>query len=158
MRVMTFLVGLAIWLMTAVTPVTAQTVQNNGGLEFGKIAAGAGGASVTISPTGTRTAIGAILISGGTTQAATFTVTGTPLAGYEVTFGTPTPLAGPNSSGMELSGFTTSLPLVNDVYQGTLDGDGTASFQVGATIAVGATQTPGPYVNGSIPVTVNYSP
>lgn len=157
MCVMTFLVGIMAWLIMVATPVTAQTVQNTGGLEFGKIAAGAGGASVTISPTGTRSAIGAILITGGTIQAATFAVTGTPLAGYEVTFGTQTPLAGPNSS-MALTGFTTSLPLVNDMYQGTLDGNGTASFLVGATIAVGASQMPGLYANGSIPITVNYSP
>jgi hypothetical protein len=64
---------------------------------------------------------------------------------------TPVSLFGPNSSAMTMTNFTSNL----GAAKGVVGGGGTASFLVGATLNVGASQVPGSYT-GSFSVTVSY--
>jgi hypothetical protein len=52
---------------------------------------------------------------------------------------------------MTMTNFTSNL----GAAKGTIGGGGTSSFLVGATLNVGASQTPGSY-SGSFSVTVSY--
>lgn len=151
-RVIAFRVAALLAAMAAASPAAAHLVPTQD-LSFGAFAAGAGG-TVTISPQGSRTATGdvTLLTSGQASQgtSASFDVSGTANATYQITLpadGTIT-LTGSNGGSMPVSSFASSPS-----GKGQLSSIGTQTLQVGATLGVGSSQTPGAY-SGSFNVTV----
>jgi len=121
-------------------------------LSFGNMSPTTAAGSVVISTAGARTATNVDLLTGGTTTAAAFNVTGDNSATFAITLPTSTTLTGPGPA-MAVSSF-------NHDEGGTpaLDGSGSAAFNIGATLAVdtSANQTAGAY-SGTYNVTVNYN-
>lgn len=140
---------------TIVTPIA---IANAGDLNFGNVAVQSVlGGTVILAADGTRTTGGAggvtLPASAGTVSAAHFDVTGT--ANYTYTITLPTTATTVTSAGniMTVDNFT-STP----TSDGTLDGSGAQTIDVGATLNVAAGQPAGEYTS-TIPfnVTVNYN-
>lgn len=133
--------------------VTAITVANTQPLSFGRFAAGMGG-SITMSPSGSRSASGGVvLISSAVGSAAQFTVSGDPNLIYSITLPPNGAVALKSASGqsMPLNNFTSSPS-----GTGQLTGQGRQTVSVGATLSVGAQQSAAGYT-GVIDVTVDYN-
>lgn len=139
--------------------VTAISISSNQDLLFGQIVSDTVGGAVTIGNDGTRTSTEPVLLSQSgslysTVQQAVFAITGEP--GYVYTITLP-------SSAVTLSGTGSTPPTMtvdtftsNPTSTGTLDATlGTSTLNVGATLHVGANQTPGLY-SGTFSVTVAY--
>lgn len=130
------------------------TVTNTQSLSFGKFVAGSGG-TVTISPSGFRSATGSVeLLNANGGSAAEFVVSDTdPLnasRSYTITLpadGTVTLTAG---SGTMAANTFTSDP--QDVGMLTA---GSQTVRVGATLSVQAAQAPGAY-SGTFSIIINY--
>lgn len=123
------------------------SISSTADLEFGKVAPTGTAGTVTVSPTGARSSIDVDLF-GGTVSAASFTVTGENNEAYALNLPTSTALTGPGAD-MTVDTFT------DDAGTTVLSG-GSDTFNVGATLHVGASQAPGNYA-GSFAVTVNYN-
>lgn len=137
---------------TIVSPIAiAQAADMN----FGNIAVSATGGTVVLSPAGVRTITGGVTLPAttGTVSAASFNVTGTGSYTYAITLpsGSIT-ITNPASVTMSVGSFT-STPSGT----GALDGAGTQTLTVGATLTVAAGQASGLYDGGSFDVTVNYN-
>jgi hypothetical protein len=135
---------------TIVTPIS---ISNPVALAFGIILPDAAGGTVAIdATTGTPTYAGGST-TGITTTAtnATFDVTGSADQAYSIELPADgdVVLSGPGAD-MAVSGFAADLGT-----SGTLDATGNQSFQVGATLTIGAAQAAGSYT-GSYDVTVTY--
>jgi hypothetical protein len=131
----------------------AIAIGNTRSLSFGSFVAGSGG-SVTMSPSGARSAAGGVtLVPSGAGTAAQFSITGDPGMTYSISL----PLDGEaelsNGAGqsMPLRAFTS-----DPSGTGVLDGGGSQTVSVGATLDVGASQATGAY-SGAFSVTVNYN-
>ncbi|MFY8086404.1 MAG: DUF4402 domain-containing protein [Rubrivivax sp.] len=124
-------------------------------LGFGSFVPDTSAATVVIAPQSTsfRSRTGNIsLLDSGAGAPSTVSVSGAPNMSFSVNLPTtPVSLFGPNSSAMTMTNFTSNL----GAAKGTVGGGGTASFLVGATLNVGASQVPGSYT-GSFSVTVSY--
>lgn len=138
------------------TVATALTITSATTLNFGTFVADTAAGTVVIAPQATafRSKTGNItLLDSGPGAPSTVAVSGAPSTTFSVNLPTSTvTLSGPNSSVMTISTFTSSLGTNN---KGTIGGGGTASFLVGGTLSVGASQVPGTY-SGSFSVTVTY--
>ncbi len=130
-------------------------------LSFGGIIAdGAAISDVKVFADGTATTYGTAKVSAitgtaGTVKPATFTVKGETGSTFAVTLpadGVVTIKETVTNQTMDVKGFTTNL---TDAAAATLTA-GTNTFNVGATLVVGANQTAGNYT-GSFSVTVNYN-
>ena len=153
------------WAQTTTTPAfsvsasatvaSTLSITSASALGFGSFVPDTAAATVVIAPQGTgfRSKTGNIsLLDSGAGAPSTVSVSGSPNMTFSVNLPTSSvTLTGPNSSVMTLSSFTSSL----GVAKGTIGGGGTASFLVGATLNVGASQTAGSYT-GSFSVTVSY--
>lgn len=129
---------------TVATPIS---ISEGTALSFGTFLADTTTSSVTVSATGTRThSAGATFLLGGTVNGATFNVTGEGTSSYSVSF-TDGTLTGAGDN-MAINTFTHNSG-------GALSG-GTDSFNVGATLDIGANQAAGAYT-GTYTVTVNYN-
>lgn len=119
-------------------------------LQFGRFAAATGG-TVAVSPNGTRTAGGGVILAGGSYAQAAFTVTGIATSNYSISL--------PANGAVALTGPGTNMAINNFVSSpstsGTLDALGQQTLNVGATLTVNANQTNGNY-SGSFDVIVNY--
>lgn len=124
-------------------------------LGFGSFVPDTTAATVVIAPQSAsfRSRTGNIsLLDSGAGAPSTVSVSGAPNMTFSVNLPTtPVTLSGPNASAMTMTNFTSNL----GAAKGTVGGGGTASFLVGATLNVGASQTPGSYT-GSFSVTVSY--
>lgn len=129
---------------TIATPIGIAASAN---LEFGSVVAGASAGTVTISTAGARSVTGVTEL-GGTLQAASFNVTGEGTSTYSISFSSGDTLTGPGTA-MSINTFT------NDAGATPALTGGTDSFNMGATLNVGASQTAGSY-SGSFTVTVDY--
>lgn len=135
------------------TSVLAISISNLQALAFGKFAAGSGG-TVTVSPSGARTATGGvILLSSGSGSAASFRVSGDPGLTYYIVLPANGVVALGNGTGqtMPVSDFTSS-----PAAAGQLDLSGVQTVSIGATLNVSAGQAAGNY-SGSFDVTVDYN-
>ena len=127
------------------------TIVNSQALSFGKFVAANG--TLTVSPGGTRSVSGAIvLLQSGPGQAAQFVVTGDPDAVYSVSL----PIDGTVSianggSSVPVNGFAS-----NPASTGVLPVSGTQILNVGARLDVTAGLTPGAY-SGTFSVVVDYN-
>lgn len=130
--------------------VVAVTLTSTADLVFGEIIAGGSAGSVTISPTGARTASGGVVLGRSSGAGpSTFTVTGEPDTSYGVTLPSSATLTG-SAGSMTVDGFT-SLP----AGSGALGPGGTDSLSVGATLHVGSSQAGGSY-SGTYFISVTY--
>jgi hypothetical protein len=124
-------------------------------MHFGSFAAGSGG-SIILSPEGSRTPVGGLVLvnpSGkALVSAAAFTVRGAKGLAYTISFGEgPYALTGPNSATMALGNFTYSP----SPSQLVLPNSGSQTVSVGATLSVLQSQAAGNY-SGTYIVTVQY--
>lgn len=145
--------GVLLFTAPVLAAVTAITAVNTQPLSFGRFAAGMGG-SITISPSGARSASGSVvLISSAVGAAAQFTVSGDANLIYSITLPPNGAAALKTSSGqtMSLTNFTSSPS-----GTGQLSGQGRQAVSVGATLNVGAQQPAGAYT-GVFDVTVDYN-
>ena len=127
------------------------TIGNTQALAFGKFASGSGG-TITVSPSGERTATGGVMLvssSGG--AAAGFSIAGDPNLTYAVTLPGSGAVSGSGGQTMSLSHFSSNL-----TSGGQLNASGQQTLSIGATLSVGANQTPDSY-SSSFVVFVDYN-
>ena len=130
--------------------ITHLSIENTQSLEFGNIVASSAGGTVTVATGETTVAYSGVAAPAGlegTIHSAKFTVTGDGSSKYSVLIEQETALTSGSGNPMNLSGFTHSS-------KGVLV-EGTETFEVGATLNVGAEQAAGTY-EGSFKVTVAY--
>ena len=124
-------------------------------MDFGTVAGGSFAGTVILDTVGGRTPTGdAQTLLAGPGTAASFQVSGQPSQVYALTYGIGT-LASPSGEQMNVTSFI-------DNSLGTLPGTGTETFQVGATLAIGVSQSAGTYTTtngGGAPysITINYN-
>jgi hypothetical protein len=132
----------------------AQSASATRALSFGKFVAQSGG-SVTVSPTGARSAAGSVLlIASGPGTSAAFQVSDPEPANSDRSFIISLP---PDGSVM-LTGPSGSMPVDQFTSEPSETGTlvaGARTIQVGATLGVGANQPAGSY-SGSFPLIINY--
>jgi hypothetical protein len=132
--------------------VTPLEIMKNVYLAFGNIAAGPTAGTVTIATDGSRSGMGGVTLieAGNANSAAQFSIIGYPSA----TFAISLPIS------IDLSNGTSTMAVDNFVSDlgsaSTLDANGEASLNLGATLNVNAGQEPGLYT-GSFDVTVAYN-
>ena len=132
---------------TVVAPIA---ISETASLAFGNVAPTGTEGTVVVDPTGSRSATNVDLL-GGTVSAASFTVSGSGTATYGVTLPTSATLTNDqDSTTMTVSTFTSDAGATP-----ALSG-GEDTFSVGATLAVGASQSAGTYT-GNYTVSVNYN-
>jgi hypothetical protein len=127
--------------------VQAIAVTENTQMAFGFIIPPAGAANVVLTPAGVPSGAG-FTFQGGAVGGK-FTAQGTATEPAVITFSTGDTLTGPGTP-MALDTFTTDAGASPVFAAGN-----TLTFNVGATLHVGASQLAGPY-NGTYTVTVNY--
>lgn len=127
----------------------AISLQNTGGLHFGRILPFGVRGNVTVHANGYTVATNSYMLDASAARAASWVVSGTPGAPYRVVLPTTLSVDNGNAS-MTLSWIFRSGPSTL-----TLDGSGAGAFTVGAVLDVGANQAPGTYL-GVLPVTVSY--
>lgn len=127
----------------------AISLQNTGGLHFGRILPYGRRGNVTVHANGYTLATNAYLLDASAARAASWTVSGTPGAPYRVVL--PATLTVDNGS----DSMTLSWIFRSGAATLALDGSGAGAFTVGAVLDVGANQAPGTYL-GVLPVTVGY--
>jgi hypothetical protein len=137
---------------TIVAPIAiSKTVDMN----FGNVASSAGAGTVVLTPAGTRSVTPGVTLPAtiGTVTAASFTVTGTANYTYSITLPSTATTITSGTDNMTVDTFTSS-----PTPTGTLNGVGTQTLTVGATLNVGVSQPAGIYVSGTpFDVTVNYN-
>ena len=135
------------------TIVKSISIEKNADLQFGKIIAASTAGQVQIQTDGSRTiAAGNVVLfnQGSDHQAAAFKTIGSPNATYSLSFPSSVSLTGPTGSDpMTIEGFVHSAT-------GTLSASGEETFNVGATLNVGANQAAGEYA-GTFSVTAAYN-
>ena len=138
------------------TIVKAISIDKVTDLQFGKIIAAPTAGQVAIQTNGSRTiAAGNVVLfnQGSDHQAASFKTMGTPGAGYSLV------LPADGSVSLTRTGGTETMTIEGFVHSatGTLDAaTGEETFNVGATLNVGANQAPGQYT-GTFTVTAAYN-
>jgi Domain of unknown function (DUF4402) len=129
-------------------------------LDFGKIFAGTTAGTVILAPTGVRTKTGGVTLVGNTQQVAVFAGQGSNNQNVDISMGANTiNLTGPGAPmqvrtwviGSTPTAILTTAPLRFRINSAT----GIFAFPLGATLAVGANQTPGTYT-GTYSVTLQY--
>jgi hypothetical protein len=130
------------------TILPAITVTENTQINFGKVAVDSSAQCVVISAAGAVTCPSQYTCTGSPTAGA-FTATGQASTAVTLSFSTGDTLTGPGTA-MGLGSFTNNAGGSPSIGAG-----GTLAFAVGASLAVGANQTPGSYT-GTYTVTVNY--
>lgn len=126
-------------------------ITRNVDLNFGQVVTSASSGTVVITPSGSRSATGgAMLGSGAAASAASFTVSGDPLATYAITL--------PSSTTLSSGGPTMTLETFTSTPSGTgsLSDMGSQTLTIGATLQVSAVQESGTYT-GSFSVRVDYN-
>lgn len=128
----------------------AITLTNETGLSFGTITPFGRAGSVTVSPQGATTGSSVFVASPGSPS--NWSVAGAPGAPYAVTL--------PSNGSVVVTSGANSMAVNNFTHGGgaspVLSASGTGSFNVGATLTVGANQPNGIYT-GTFTVTVAYN-
>ena len=132
----------------AITLLAPISISSSGDMDFGTMVTTGTAGTVTVTPAGARSSVNVDLF-GGTPAAASFDVTGASGANYSITL--------PSSATLSSGGNTMTIDTFTDDAGATptLSG-GSDTFNVGATLNVGATQAAGTY-SGTFSVTVNYN-
>jgi hypothetical protein len=137
---------------TVVAPIAITNVVNQVAtkLSFGQIAANSTAGHVNISATGVLSSpdVPTLIAPGSTGSVPTFTVTGSPGLAYTGTVASTVTLSG--------TGTDMTATLTKSGGNSNLDGTGKDTFTLSASLAVGASQTPGTYT-GSFATTAAYN-
>ena len=128
-------------------PIAITKTQN---LDFGDIISQTTGFTVIVTTAGTRSASNATAILTAVGKQATFSVTGQENQTFKVTLTASVSIKDGGVNSMSIEGFNHDLGTTP-----TLDEDGNATLNVGATLTVGAAQAAGAYT-GTFDVTVVY--
>ena len=120
-----------------------------GDMDFGTMTPTGTAGTVTVTPAGARSSVNVDLL-GGVPSAASFDVTGDGNANYSITL--------PSSTTLSSGGDTMTVDTFTDDAGASpiLPSGGSDTFNVGATLNVGATQVAGTY-SGTFAVTVHYN-
>ncbi len=133
------------------------TVTSDRNLSFGAIAPGTSAGDVVVNSAGTRTSCGVTASTGvclGTTTSARFNIAGSASRSVAITVPSSTfTLTNTTGTGAETMNLTA---LSSSAATATLSTTGTASFTMGGTLSVGASQVAGDY-EGTFTVTVQYN-
>ncbi len=124
------------------------TISKQADLSFGVIAPTGAPGTVTISTAGARTSSAVDLLSGGSTSAASFDIAGEGTSSYSITIPATATLTG--------SGDDMIATLSDDAPGSPALSGGAATVNIGAELAVGASQAAGAY-SGTFSVTVSYN-
>jgi len=132
------------------------TITETRSLHFGTMSVSTSAGTCILAPAGTRTQTGGVTLTSfsPTATSAAYSVTGAANVAYGIST-SPASVTVTRSGGSEtmtINAFTTSKPS----NAGKLTGAGTDSFNVGATLNVGASQVAGLY-QGNFNVTVAYN-
>ncbi len=131
--------------ITLMAPIS---ISSSGDMDFGTLSPTGTAGTVTVTPAGVRTSVNVDLF-GGTPAAASFDVTGASGQAYFITL--------QSSATLTSGGNTMTVDTFNhDAGGAPTLGGGSDTFNVGATLNVGATQAEGTY-SGTFDVTVNYN-
>ena len=132
--------------ITVAAPISISAV---GDMDFGTMVTTGTAGTVTVTPAGARSSVNVDLL-GGVPSAASFDVTGDGNANYSITL--------PSSTTLSSGGDTMTVDTFTDNAGASpkLPPGGSETFNVGATLNVGATQAAGTY-SGTFDVTVNYN-
>lgn len=129
-------------------------------MNFGSIAGTAAG-TVTLPVTGARTPSAGLTLPGTTFAPASFEVTGAKGTTYNISIPTAAISTTTNPAGataMTIDTWVSSPVTTSGTGTGVIDlTTGKQTITVGATLHVGANQTPGQYVTNGFDVTVNYN-
>lgn len=132
--------------------ISALSISNNVGLEFGQIVPSAVIGTVTVSTAGVRTSAGGVTLGNGMVPAASsFAVTGAASNTYAVTLPTSITLTAAAGAPMTVDTFVS-----DPSSAGALSVAGAQTLLVGATVHVGVSQVANPY-SGTFNVTVAYN-
>ncbi len=124
------------------------SISSSGDLDFGTMVPTGTAGTVTVTPAGARSSVDVDLF-GGVPAAASFDVTGEGSTNYSLTF--------PSSATLTSGGDTMTVDtFTDDAGASPTLSSGSDTFNVGATLHVGATQASGTY-SGTFSVTVNYN-
>jgi hypothetical protein len=133
----------------AANVITPLAISETNGINFGDVSVGTTGGTVVLDTAGNRTVTGdAEAVAGGTVLSGTYSVTGEGTKAYSIAF----PLTATISSGgnnMTVNGFNHDAG-ANPALTG-----GSDTFNVGATLNIGASQPAGTYT-GTYTLTVDY--
>jgi hypothetical protein len=130
------------------TVIAAIAVSKTADMNFGSVVPTASAGTVALSTAG---AVTSTLTTTGAHSAAAFNVTGGANEAYSIALPSSASLSDGASHTMTVNTFTSSAGASS-----TLNGSGTSSFTVGATLQVGANQVAGAYT-GTFQVTVAYN-
>ncbi len=132
--------------ITVLAPIS---ISASGNMDFGTMVTTGTAGTVTVTPAGARSSVNVDLL-GGVPSAASFDVTGDGNANYSTTL--------PSSTTLTSGGNTMTVDTFTDDagVNPKLPAGGSETFNVGATLHVGATQASGTY-SGTFSVTVNYN-
>ncbi len=125
------------------------SISSSGDMDFGTMLTTGTAGTVTVTPAGARSSVDVDLFAG-TPAAASFDVTGRVGQAYSITF--------PSNATLTSGANTMTMDTFTHDAGGSpqLSGSGSDTFNVGATLNVGATQASGTY-SGTFSVTVNYN-
>jgi hypothetical protein len=141
---------------TVVTPIA---ITKTSDMSFGNLSVQAAtGGTVVLPASGSRSSTSGVTLpaTAGTVTPAAFDVTGTAAYTYAITL--PSSVTLNHSAGAGTGTMVASSFVSNQTSNiGTLNGSGSQSFSVGATLTVGAGQAAGVYLSGNFNVTVNYN-
>jgi len=136
-----------------IVPLTIDKIQD---LQFGNIVPTAVAGTVIIAPIGDRSVTGGVLIfsnATGNPHQAQFVVHGEPNATYSIDVPAEAFMVTSGENEMQVSTFTTA-----PTPTGTLNGEGSQTLDVGATLNVNLNQAPGLYTNANaLSITVAYN-
>lgn len=132
---------------------TAISLTEAANLAFGDVTASASSGTVVVSTAGARSVTGGVTASGGTITNASFTASGTNNHTFSINLpgDSDVTVSDGSSHSMTVTTFTS-----NPSSTGTLNGSGSATIAVGATLNVGTSQAVGAYT-GTFNVTVAYN-
>ncbi len=132
--------------ITVAAPIS---ISASGNMDFGTMVTTGTAGTVTVTPAGARSSVNVDLL-GGLPSAASFDVTGKGNANYSITL--------PSSATLSSGANTMTIDTFTDDAGASpkLTAGGSETFNVGATLNVGATQAAGTY-SGTFAVTVNYN-
>jgi hypothetical protein len=156
MRLKMFQLAAAAMILVAILPtrgdaVIAIAVTTQANLGFGQIVATTTSGTVTVSPAGSRTRSGGVVLGNALgVGAASFAVTGEPNTGYSITLPSLCTLSA-GASSMTADAFTSSPS-----GSSNLGPSGSMSVTLGATLHVSSGQAAAAY-SGTYPITVAYN-
>lgn len=135
------------------TVVEPLSISEDTPMNFGSLGAGPSGGTVVLDQADGVTATGDVNLLGGAVASGDFTISGEPNATYSISYGPGSLDTSPTSTAMVVD-------TINSNASGTLDGAGSESITVGATLNVNGGQPAGNYstANGSpYTITINYN-